>query len=81
MASPNSLYDLFQDLIEYRDRLLRSVGREESVQDRQELAERLIESISDSTEVLIGEVLERYLRDEFGLTPDPSEDRNDSDDQ
>jgi hypothetical protein len=77
----NSLHDLFQDLIEYRDRLLRSVGREESVQDRQELAERLIESISDSTEVLIGEVLERYLRDEFGLTPDPSEDRNDSDDQ
>ena len=77
----NSLHDLFHDLIEYRDRLLRSVGREESVQDRQELAERLIESISDSTEVLIGEVLERYLRDEFGLTPDPSEDRNDSDDQ
>jgi len=79
--APNSLHDLFHDLIEYRDRLLRSVGREESVQDRQELAERLIESISDSTEVLIGEVLERYLRDEFGLTPDPSEDRNDSDDQ
>lgn len=81
MASPNSLHDLFHDLIEYRDRLLRSVGREESVQDRQELADRLIESISDSTEILIGEVLERYLRDEFGLTPDPSEDRNNLDDE
>ena len=59
----------FHTVIEHRDLLLRSIGREESVQDRQELRERLIEAIADSTEVMIAEVLERALRDEFGLSP------------
>lgn len=61
---------LFIGLIEHRDKLLRAIGREESVQDKQELRDRLVEAIADSTEVMIGEVLERYLREEFGLAPD-----------
>jgi hypothetical protein len=74
------LEELFLDLLEYRDKLLRSIGREESVQDRQELRQRIIESISDTTEILVGEVLERFLRVEFGLTADPIEpDQDDPD--
>ena len=60
---------LFVGLTEHRDKLLRAIGREESVQDKQELKDRLVEAIADSTEVMIGEVLERYLREEFGLAP------------
>jgi hypothetical protein len=66
----NDFGALFVDLIEFRDRLLRAIGREESVQDREQLRERLVEQVSDTTEVLINEVLERFLRDEFGLTAD-----------
>lgn len=75
------LEELFLDLLEYRDKLLRSIGREESVQDRQELRQRIIDSISDTTEILVGEVLERFLRAEFGLTPDPTESDQDDHDQ
>lgn len=75
------LEELFLDLLEYRDKLLRSIGREESVQDRQELKQRIIDSISDTTEILVGEVLERFLRVEFGLTPDPTESDQDDHDQ
>lgn len=74
---PNSEFEeLFVDLIEYRDKLLREIGREESVQDREELKQRIVESVSDTTEILLGEVLERFLRDAFGLTPDPTEDHD-----
>lgn len=66
----------FDSLIEHRDRLLRSVGREESIQDRNELRARLLEAISDATEVMIGEVLERTLRDEFGLAPRPTDEED-----
>lgn len=67
---------LFDGLVEHRDMLLRTIGREESVQDRQEIRERLIEALSDSSEVLVCEVLERALREEFGLgqKPDPEDD-------
>ena len=72
MSKRDGLDDLLLDLMDFRDRLLRAIGREESVQDREELRARIVECISDSTEVMIGEVLDRYLRAQFGLADDPS---------
>lgn len=72
MSNQGGLDDLLLDLMEFRDRLLRAIGREESVQDREELRARIVECVSDSTEVMIGEVIDRYLREQFGLTEDPS---------
>ena len=72
MSKRDGLDDLLLDLMEFRDRLLRAIGREESIQDREELRARIVECISDSTEVMIGEVLDRYLREQFGLAEDPS---------
>ena len=62
MSKRDGLDDLLLDLMDFRDRLLRAIGREESVQDREELRARIVECISDSTEVMIGDVLDRYLR-------------------
>lgn len=72
MSKRDGLDDLLLDLMDFRDRLLRAIGREESIQDREELRARIVECISDSTEVMIGEVLDRYLREQFGLAEDPS---------
>lgn len=58
---------LLDDLMSQRDRMLRDAGREESVEERRKLRDRLALNLAESTEAMIYEAMERQARIEFGL--------------
>jgi hypothetical protein len=66
-AGKSHVAELLDDLISMRDRMLRDVGREESVEERRKLLDRMRDTLAESTEGMIYEALERAVRIELGL--------------
>lgn len=59
------------NMLALRDHMLRQLGREEAMVEKEKLVNRILDDLADSSEGMILEAMHRQFRMGLGLPPDP----------